>query len=244
MSQIFNREFNVQKSRLDKFLINALSVNKHAVRLLLAQKKVTVDDEVATDADMQIHKFSVIEVNNKTIQNNKSIYIMLNKPIGVVSATKDDKHKTVLDLLNHPNKHLLHIVGRLDLNTSGLVLLTNDSRWSERLTQPISKVPKIYQVTLENDISEDYITAFNDGMYFAFENITTKPALLTITSNNTAEVTLTEGKYHQIKRMFGRFNNPVIKLHRSRVGNLVLDSSLIVGESRMLTKDEVNNIAL
>ena len=244
MSQIFNREFNVQKSRLDKFLINALSVNKHAVRLLLAQKKVTVDGEVATDADMQIHKFSVIEVNNKTIQNNKSIYIMLNKPIGVVSATKDDKHKTVLDLLNHPNKHLLHIVGRLDLNTSGLVLLTNDSRWSERLTQPMSKVPKIYQVTLENDISEDYITAFNDGMYFSFENITTKPALLTITSNNTAEVTLTEGKYHQIKRMFGRFNNPVIKLHRSRVGNLVLDSSLIVGESRMLTKDEVNNIAL
>jgi 16S rRNA pseudouridine516 synthase len=232
----------VQKSRLDKFLINALGVNKRDVRVLLAQKKVKVDGDIATNADLQIHKFSVINVNGETIQNNKSLYIMLNKPIGVVSATKDDKHKTVIDLLSHPQKESLHIVGRLDLNTSGLVLLTNDSRWSERLTHPDSKVPKVYDVTLENDLTEEYVDAFANGMYFEFEDITTKPALLKITSKNTAQVTLTEGKYHQIKRMFGRFRNPVIKLHRSKVGNLTLDLSLAQRESRELTEGEVNLI--
>lgn len=232
----------MQKSRLDKFLINHLSVSKRDVRLILAQKKVVVDGIVELNMDKQINKFSVIEVEGKTLQANKSLYIMLNKPIGVVSATKDKQHKTVIDLLTHPEKGSLHIVGRLDLNTSGLVLLTNDSEWSERLTQPESKVPKIYEVTLQNKLTPEYIQAFEQGMYFGFENITTKPAQLEIMSNNTALVTLVEGKYHQIKRMFGRFQNPVVRLHRSKVGNLELDVTLNPGESRLLTAHEVHTI--
>jgi 16S rRNA pseudouridine516 synthase len=103
-------------------------------------------------------------------------------------------------------------------------------------------VPKVYDVTLENELTEEYIKAFARGMYFEFEDITTKPALLEITSPTTAKVTLTEGKYHQIKRMFGRFRNKVLKLHRSQVGNLVLDTSLVQGESRELTIQELNSI--
>ncbi len=240
--RIFNRDFCVQKSRLDKFLLNTLRINKREVRVLLAQKKVTVDGSIATDIDLQINKFSVIEVNNDIVQRNESLYIMLNKPIGVVSATKDEQHKTVIDLLSHPNKDSLHIAGRLDLNTSGLVLLTNDSSWSERLSLPQSKVEKVYEVSLQNKLTPDYIEGFANGMYFEFEDITTKPALLNITSSYTAEVILTEGKYHQIKRMFGRFQNPVTKLHRSKIGNLTLDVLLMPGESRELTIDEVNSI--
>jgi 16S rRNA pseudouridine516 synthase len=234
----------MQKSRLDKFLISHLSLSKREVRLMLAQKRVHVDGQFALDIAAQINKFSLIEIDGNTLQKNDSIYIMLNKPIGVISATKDKSHKTVIDLISHPQKAMLHIVGRLDLNTSGLILLTNDSQWSEKLTQPKSKVAKVYHVTVQNKLTTDYIYAFEQGMYFDYEDITTKPAKLIILSDYTAQVSLTEGRYHQIKRMFGRFQNPVTKLHRSKVGNLSLDPILTVGDSRSLSSEEVANIAL
>jgi 16S rRNA pseudouridine516 synthase len=173
-------------------------------------------------------------------------HIMLHKPVGVVCATKDVQHQTVIDLLGEQwgaaEKSALHIVGRLDLNTSGLVLLTNDSRWSEKLTLPESKVEKYYRVTLANPLSVEYVSAFAQGMYFAFENITTQPAKLSIISTYVAEVILTEGRYHQIKRMFGRFRNPVLALNRYAIGSLVLDDLLAVGGSRNLTQVEVAKI--
>ena len=107
---------------------------------------------------------------------------------------------------------------------------------------PEEEVSKTYQVTLENDLTQDYIAAFAEGMYFSFEKITTQPAQLTIVDNKVAEVVLTEGKYHQIKRMFGRFRNPVIALHRSSIGNLVLDNDLALGQSRELTSVEVSGM--
>jgi 16S rRNA pseudouridine516 synthase len=166
---------------------------------------------------------------------------MLHKPVGVVCATKDNKHKTVIDLLGSiltpDEKASLHLVGRLDLNTSGLVLLTNDSRWSEQLTSPKSKVAKHYLVTLKNPLSNEYIDAFAKGMYFAFENITTKPVTLKIISQYQAEVILMEGRYHQIKRMFGRFKNPVVALHRKSIGEYVLDERLKEGECQFLSID-------
>ena len=229
---------SISRARLDRFISEKCQVNRKKVRLLLAQKRVVVDGVIATDIDQPINKFSHIMLDNQTIQNNKALYIMLHKPVGVVCATKDDKHKTVIDLLDvsltPDEKASLHIVGRLDLNTSGLVLLTNDSRWSERLTSPQSKVPKKYLVTLQNPLSKDYIQAFSKGMYFAFENITTKPVVLKIISQYRAEVILTEGRYHQIKRMFGRFDNPVIALHRTSIGGYVLDERLKAGESQLI----------
>jgi 16S rRNA pseudouridine516 synthase len=232
----------MQKSRIDKFVSTVLSVNKRDVKLLLAQNKVVVDGAVITDAAFQVNKFSVISVNDKILQSEQPMYIMLHKPVGVVSATKDELHKTVIDLLHFPNKETLHIVGRLDLNTSGLMLLTNDSRWSERLTLPQSKVPKVYQVTLKEQLTQDYIVAFEQGMYFEYEDITTEPVILEIISDYVAQVILMEGKYHQIKRMFGRFRNQVMQLHRSKIGNLSLDANLKAGESRELTVKEVENI--
>ncbi|WP_077339526.1 pseudouridine synthase [Pseudocolwellia agarivorans] len=232
----------MEKSRIDKFISSALAINKRDVKLLLAQNRVEVDGAVITDAAFQINKFSLVKVSDKVLQDDKPVYIMLNKPIGVVSATKDKIHKTVIDLLPFSYKEELHIVGRLDLNTSGLMLLTNDSSWSERLTLPNSKVPKVYQVTLKNKLTSDYIEAFKQGMYFNYEDKTTEPAELTIESDYIAQVILMEGKYHQIKRMFGRFQNQVMALHRSKIGRLLLDENLQAGESRELTADEVKNI--
>lgn len=229
-------------ARLDRFLAQYCQISRKNVRLILAQNRVSINGSVAHDIDEIIDTFSHITLDGAVIQANSAHYIMLSKPIGVVCATRDEKHKTVVDLLEYPFKRELHIVGRLDLNTSGLVLLTNDSRWSERLTQPEKKVTKRYIVSLQNKLSEEYITAFANGMYFAFENLTTKPARLTILSDYQAQVELVEGRYHQIKRMFGRFQNTVTALHRCAIGNLQLDSQLALGSSRMLTQNEVNDI--
>lgn len=233
---------SISRSRLDRFLAKQTCHNKKSVRLLLAQKRVEVDGEVATCMEQIIDKFSVVSLDGKVLQQNTAIYLMLHKPVGVVCATKDEQHKTVIDLLQHPDKASLHIVGRLDLNTSGLVLLTNDSRWSEALTLPENKIEKQYLVTLAKPITADYISAFADGMHFSYENIITKPAKLKIINEYQAEVALVEGKYHQIKRMFGRFRNPVAALHRYAIGHLHLDQALHEGESRLLTEKEVVNI--
>ncbi len=233
--------------RLDRLISELCKINRKKVRLILAQKRVFVDGQLASDIAQIVDQFSSVVMDDEVLQANKAHYIMLHKPVGVVCATKDDKHKTVIDLLNGQFTQevieSLHIVGRLDLNTSGLVLLTNDSRWSERLTSPEHKVAKCYQVTLANPITPDYISAFAQGMYFDFEKITTQPAILHITSEFEAHVTLTEGRYHQIKRMFGRFRNPVVALHRESIGTLSLDKSLRCGESRALSEAEAISVS-
>ena len=245
--RVFNMSLN--RSRLDRFISEQFQISRRDVRLMLAQKRVLVDGEIATDIEQIIDKFSLICIDDKIVQDNLPRYIMLNKPVGVVSATKDKQHKTVVDLLpslkSSRSEHAsLHIVGRLDLNSSGLLLLTNDSRWSSYLTSPINKIEKKYRVTLENPLSPDYIEAFEQGMYFAFEDITTAPAKLEILSDHVALVSLTEGRYHQIKRMFGRFRNPVVKLHRLAIGALTLDQQLMPGDSRELSADEVKGIKI
>ena len=233
---------SISRSRLDRFISEKCGMSRRDVRLLVAQKRILIDDNITDDISIIINKFSKVVLDGKVLQNNTASYVMLHKPTGVVCATKDEQHQTVIDLLHLPEKDQLHIVGRLDLNTSGLVLLTNDSRWSERLTTPENKVKKRYIVTLQNALTEDYIAAFEQGMYFPFENITTRPAALTLLSSHVAQVDLVEGRYHQIKRMFGRFRNPVIALHRQSIGQLCLDTHLALGESRYLTPLEVNQI--
>ena len=167
---------------------------------------------------------------------------MLHKPKGVVSATKDDKHTTVIDLIQHERKHELHISGRLDFNSSGLLLLTNDGNWSRRLSAPKNQIHKCYHVQLDKKITPEYVKKFKEGIYFSYEKITTRPAHLTISSDFTAQVSLTEGRYHQIKRMFGFFQNEVLELHRFSVGNLSLDKNLMPGDSRLLTLEEAHAI--
>lgn len=216
---------------------------------MLARKQVMVDGIAATDIQQQINLFTHVALVDqaggesfKVLQDNQPQYWMMNKPIGVVSATTDEQHKTVVDLLPASDVRDLHIAGRLDLNSSGLLLLTNDGRWSRALSEPKAGVSKCYRVRLEKPLTEDYIQAFADGMYFSYEDITTRPVELTIVSDYVAELRLVEGRYHQIKRMFGRFRNPVLALHRVSIGNLFLDETLAPGQYRPLTEREVSRI--
>ena len=166
-------------------------------------------------------------------------YFMLHKPAGCVSATRDPEHRTVLDLLDEPDKHELHIGGRLDFNTTGLLLITNDGQWSRRMTLPGRKLPKVYYVETEQPIEAHYAEVFARGLYFRYEDLTTLPAQLEILAPRAARLTLHEGRYHQVKRMFGHFQNKVTRLHRERMGGLALDPQLAPGQYRALSAAEL-----
>lgn len=224
-------------NRLDRFISKHTSFSMSDTRLLLAQKRILVDGEVAHSVQQKVAEFTQVVLDGKSLQEKKPLYLMLNKPKGLVCATKDDKHSTVLDLIQHPQKSELHIVGRLDFNTTGLVLLTNDGAWSRKISCPTTKLAKIYEVTLSAPQSEKYITVFREGIYFAYEGITTQPAKLEILTDYTARLSLTEGRYHQVKRMFGFFQNEVIELHRTSVGDIHL-GGLALGQTRELTIEE------
>jgi len=226
--------------RVDRFLSNLPQLNRQQARLLLIEKRVRVDGQIVSDPHHDIREFSRIELDEHVLQAGKSArYFMLHKPPGCVSATQDPEHPTVLDLLNEDDKHDLHIAGRLDFNTSGLMLITNDGHWSRHLTQPQTKLPKVYYVETEQDITDDYITRFEQGVYFAYEDLTTLPATLELLGPRSARLSIVEGRYHQVKRMFGYFDNKVVRLHRESIGPLMLDSRLAPGDYRALTPEEV-----
>jgi len=223
-----------KSTRLDRFVSQHSQYKLSDVQRLLAQKRIVLDGEPAHSIQQSVSKFTQVMLDDECLQDNQPVYIMLNKPKGVVSATKDAKHTTVLDLIEHPQKDELHIAGRLDFNSTGLVLLTNDGAWSRRISLPETKLSKTYDVTLSEPVTEAYITTFQQGIYFAYEDITTQPAQLEILSTYQARISLVEGKYHQVKRMFGHFQNEVLSLHRISVGDIQLDG-LGEGECRVLS---------
>ncbi|WP_219266228.1 16S rRNA pseudouridine(516) synthase [Pseudomonas sp. Xaverov 259] len=229
--------------RVDRFLSNLPRFNRQQVRVLLVERRVTVDGLAVSDPHHDVREFSRVCVDDEVLQAGKPArYFMLHKPQGCVSATADPVHPTVLDWLNEPDKHKLHIAGRLDFNTTGLMLITNDGQWSRRLTQPQTKLPKVYLVETEQDIGPEYAVTFAAGLYFAFEDLTTQPAELELLGPRTARLSIIEGRYHQVKRMFGHFDNKVIGLHRERMGPLVLDATLAPGEYRELTDEEIRQV--
>lgn len=226
--------------RLDRFLSNLPRFSRADARLLLAEGRLRVDGQMVRDGRHEVREFSRIELDGELLQAGKPArYFMLNKPAGVVSATEHTEHRTVLDLLDEPDRHELHIAGRLDLTTTGLLVLTNDGLWSRHLTQPRSRLGKVYRVRTEQPITEAYTEVFARGLYFAYEDLTTLPAELEILDSHCALLTLHEGRYHQVKRMFGHFRNQVIGLHRERMGPLRLDKHLAPGQYRPLSADEI-----
>ncbi|WLG30009.1 16S rRNA pseudouridine(516) synthase [Pseudomonas lurida] len=229
--------------RVDRLLSNLPRFNRKQVRLLLVERRVSVDGVAVSDPHHEVRAFSRVCVDDEVLQAGKPArYFMLHKPKGCVSATADPQHPTVLDFLDEPDKDELHIAGRLDFNTTGLMLITNDGQWSRRLTQPQTKLPKVYRVETEQDIGADYAATFAQGLYFAFEDLTTQPAELVLLGARTARLSIIEGRYHQVKRMFGHFDNKVIGLHRERMGSLVLDAALAPGQYRALTDDEIRQV--
>ncbi|MDN3640884.1 16S rRNA pseudouridine(516) synthase [Simiduia curdlanivorans] len=228
-----------KRDRLDRHLKKVLSISRVETQQLLAKGEIFLDGQRATDIQQLVGEFTQVVVAGRVLQNKLPRYIQLHKPQGVVSATRDDKHQTVIDLIAADFAEQLHLVGRLDFNSTGLVLLTTDGRWSRRLTEPAAGVEKHYRVTLDKPITPEIVEAFERGLYFSFENIITRPVRTAFTDPLCVDIFLHEGRYHQIKRMFGHFQITVLSLHRLAIGNVVLDSELAEGEWRELSQDEV-----
>lgn len=208
--------------RIDRLINKSLRCGSKATRQTLASRQVEINGDTVVDHDRIVAPFDHVRIGDQILRNRTPRYIALHKPAGIVSATTDSEHRTVIDLIGEEWADDLHLAGRLDRFTTGLVILTNDSRFSEFLTLPEKKTSKTYLVDTDRDISPEAVHAFQTGMPFAKENITTAPAKVTLLTPRQCRLTIYEGKHHQVKRMFLRFDTKVTALHRESIGPYTL----------------------
>lgn len=222
--------------KLEDLIAKRLGVGTRAARALILGGRVAVAGAIAVDHRREISRFDEVLCEGAVVQAAmKRLHLMLHKPAGILSATSDPVHRTVLDLIDHPDKDTLHLAGRLDRSSTGLVLLTNDGRWSEALSDPATKVEKVYLVGTDRPIPMEAVERFAEGFWFATEGLTTRPAHLEILEECLARVTLVEGRYHQIKRMFHRIDGiRLTSLHRVRIGPHELPGDLAAGQWRVI----------
>ncbi|MDF1894606.1 16S rRNA pseudouridine(516) synthase RsuA [Rahnella contaminans] len=231
--------------RLDKFLSQQLGVSRALVLRELRNKRVTVDGEIVKTGSMKISAEQRVEFDGNVLDLiTGPRYFMLNKPQGYVCSTDDPDHPTVLYFLEEPVAYKLHAAGRLDIDTTGLVLMTDDGQWSHRITSPRHHCEKTYLVTLENPLADGTAAQFEAGVQLHNEDSLTKPAKLEQIEENLVRLTISEGRYHQVKRMFAAVGNHVVALHRERIGEIVMDEDLEPGQYRPLTEQEIASVGV
>lgn len=227
--------------RLDKLLANSKLGSRREVKALIRSGIVEVNGITVKKPNHLVCPLSdKVEVEGQVVEYKEHYYVMLNKPAGVITATRDRYHETVVDILDDEFKILdLFPVGRLDRDTEGLVILTDDGKLAHQLLAPKKLVPKTYFAIIDGVVHSSDIELFEKGMPLS-EDFTTLPAELNIIEPSKVYMTIYEGKFHQVKRMFEYIGKKVIYLKRVQMGNLKLDESLLPGESRELTEHEVN----
>ncbi|GAA3967578.1 pseudouridine synthase [Allohahella marinimesophila] len=228
--------------RLDKLISHNTPFSRSEVGKVLKDKRVTVNGSVMTKAAYQVKDTDVISLDGAPLVHQDYLYLMLNKPLDVVCSSDEPDHRTVIDMLDPTLRHRnLQPAGRLDKDATGLVLITDDGQWNHAVTTPGRKT-KTYRVETAEPISNADITAFDIGLFLNGEGTPTRPALLEPLNAKSCYVTISEGRYHQIKRMFAARGNRVTSLHRLSMGEIRLDPALAPGEWRALTPDEIASI--
>ena len=225
--------------RIDKIIGNQTEYSRKDVKKLVLQKRVRVNGELIIKSDIKINpETDSISIDGKDINVTENVYLILNKPQGYISATEDISQKTVLDLIDEKYSHReLFPAGRLDKDTTGMMIITDDGQFAHNILAPKKHISKTYEVEIDIPVTEEMKLGFEKGVNL--NDGVCKTAKLEITGENTAVVVLTEGRYHQIKRMFGCFGAKVTKLHRIAMGFLELPKDLKEGESRELSKQEL-----
>ncbi|WP_223595718.1 pseudouridine synthase [Neobacillus bataviensis] len=229
--------------RIDKMLANLGYGSRKEVKQLLKSGAVKVDNAIVKDAKQHVDpNTQTITLNGEVIEYKEYIYLMMNKPPGVLSATEDNQGETVIDLLELEDQvYEPFPVGRLDKDTEGLLLITNDGQLAHRLLSPKKHVPKTYFAIIDREVTEEDVEAFAKGVTLD-DGYETKPGELKILKSgirSDIELTITEGKFHQVKRMFQAVGKRVVYLQRISMGPLALDETLELGEYRELTDEEV-----
>lgn len=231
------------KQRLDKLIASNGMLSRREVHALVQKGRVTVNGSVVRAKDCKCDPDTdTITVDGTRLDYCEKVYIMMNKPKGVLSASTDKNRRTVVDLAQEAmGRRGLFAVGRLDKDTTGLLLLTDDGDFAHRIISPKSHVDKLYRATLDGAVTDAMIEAFARGITLA-DGTACLPARLVRSADSAcvAEITVQEGKYHQIKRMFGVVGLGVVELHRLRIGALTLDATLQSGMCRKMTAQEID----
>ena len=232
--------------RLDKYLCESTELSRANAKKCLHRGEVTCNGIVVKNSAFKVPDNCEVRFLGELVKARGLRYIMLNKPADTLCSNVDEVYPSVLSLLDIPKAYSLHIAGRLDADTTGLVLITDDGQWSHRLTSPVKVCGKRYRVQLAGPLPEDKIAElierFASGIALKGEKALTRPALLEVLAPTEVLLTLIEGKYHQAKRMFAAIGNQVVSLHREQVGVIALDPSLRPGEWRYLTQDEIDSV--
>lgn len=228
--------------RLDRLLSQATDLSRKQAKIEIRKKRVKIDGEVVRDPALLVAADTLVEWQGELLGLPGPLYLMMHKPAGLVCARQDDIEPTVMQLLPEDVAERVHIVGRLDKDTTGLLLLSDDGDWSHRITSPKHACGKVYLASLERDLAEDAVQRFAQGMLLRSEQTPTRPALLEPLGPRQARVVLHEGRYHQVRRMFAAVGNHVSALHREQVGGLMLDTDLQAGQWRELQAQEVDSV--
>ncbi|MGL6260240.1 16S rRNA pseudouridine(516) synthase RsuA [Vibrio sp. WXL103] len=230
--------------RLDKFLCDALGATRKEATKIIKSGEVTVDGEMQKSGAFKVGEEAEVAWQERVIAKPGPRYIMLYKPDGFVCSHEDGFNHTAFVLLDEPKMENLHFAGRLDVDTTGLVLITDDGKWSHRITSPKHKCEKVYRVWLADAIGDDYADKLAAGVELRNEKEPTMPAKMEVVNfaENELLLTISEGKYHQVKRMFAALGNKVEHLHREQIGQIVLDETLEPGDYRFLTQQEIDSI--
>ena len=223
--------------RLDKMLAHMGYGTRKEVKELIRKGYVSVDGEIIKSDDYKVDENSEVIIFNEVVKYDEFIYLMLNKPDGYISATFDNNLPTVLDLIYGYESRNLFPVGRLDIDTFGLLLLTNDGQLAHKLLSPRNHVNKKYYLKYEGKLNPKVQEIFSKGIQI--DDYITKPAIFEDLGNNEAYITISEGKFHQVKRMMEYVGCKVTYLERVTFGNLTLDNNLKRGEFRKLTEEEI-----
>lgn len=228
--------------RLDKFVSYTLDITRSDSKRLIKAETITVNDKLITDIGFNIDEnVDIVKYLDDVLEYEKYIYLMLNKPQGYISATIGNE-PTVLDLISEYKKYKLSIVGRLDKDTEGLILLTNDGALNHILTSPKSSIYKKYYVEVAGVFKEEDVELFKNGLNITDGKgnlYTTLPAKLEIINKTSAYISIKEGKYHQVKKMCSKVGKEVVYLKRIQIGKINLDPNLELGEYRKLEEDEI-----
>lgn len=225
--------------RIDRFLVRSNTASRKEAKGLIRAKRITVNDEVVKNANIKIdYQKDVVCLDGNIIEYKEYVYIMLNKPAGVISATKDERHKTVIDIVSEFAHYEIHPIGRLDIDTEGLLILTNDGKLTHNIISPKKHIPKTYYAKLRDDLDPKVIELFKEGITLG-DGYQCMSATLKILNPREIELIIYEGKFHQVKRMFKAVENEVLFLKRIAMNNLELDPRLELGEYKELSEDEL-----
>jgi 16S rRNA pseudouridine516 synthase len=225
--------------RLDKFICKSTELTRTEAKKLLKMGKVTVNNVAIKDPATQVHENNNIYIEGQALTARSSRYIILHKPLDTICSNVDEIYPSLLHLIDVDRAFDMHIAGRLDADTTGLVLITDDGRWSHNIISPKKQCDKVYRVWLRSPLKLDTANKFTQGVQLQGEDNLTRPAKLEQVAEKEVLLTITEGKYHQVKRMFAAVGNKVVGLHREQIGPVKL-ADLPLGEWRYLTPEEVS----